>query len=68
MLKTNRQLSSLQTERERLLDAWRSADPSTRSAILNRIEDIDEQIEKLQEEEKQHTPRLEGLIRRFKRR
>ncbi|MCR4442625.1 MAG: hypothetical protein NUV48_10785 [Peptococcaceae bacterium] len=41
---TENQLNLLLSERERLLNAWRTADGADRMAILTRIEDIDEQL------------------------
>lgn len=68
MLNLNHQLISLQKERERLLEAWRTAEIPSKIAILNRIEVIDEQIEKLRDKGNADVPRPKGLNRRFKRR
>lgn len=39
---TEHQLTSLRSERSRLLDAWRTAEGQDKMAILVRIEDIDD--------------------------
>jgi len=41
---TEKKLSSLYSERARLLDAWRSANEVNKMTILTRIGDIDEQV------------------------
>lgn len=41
---TENQLNFLRSERDRLLDAWRTAEGADKMAILVRIEDIDEQL------------------------
>jgi len=41
---TENQLNLLLSERERLLEAWRTAEGADKMAILTRIEDIDEQL------------------------
>lgn len=41
---TDKQISNLLSERDRLLNAWQMSDGADKVSILTRIEDIDDQL------------------------
>ncbi len=61
---TQRQANALLAERNRLLDAWRTAENSSKMQILVRIDDIDERLRTIQQKPVMREVRTRRFIRK----
>lgn len=61
---TQRQANALLAERNRLLDAWRTAESSSKMQILVRIDDIDERLRTIQQKPEMREIRTRRFIRK----